>query len=425
MPAFLIRCSAFLAVVLWLASCANVRYMERLEDYEQEVRRLEARLLKNTSDAEAMQRLGEIYVSTRHYNRANDYLQRAFALDPGNPKTQFYLGLTQEVLGNREAALRLYGKYAEASRLSPYRKLLQGRYRWVSQKVVRDEVRQRLAAEDTLEVDIRRIAVYPLQYQGNEKRYAPLGRGLSDLMTNDMTMLPGLTVVERVRLQELVNEMELGERGYVDPATRPRLGKLLGAGRVVGGTYDVPGSDNLHLNVGLAEWQRDDAFVSKERTDALSRLFDLEKEIVFDLAEQMGIELTPEQRERIDFRPTDNLQAFLAYSRGLEEEDAGNFREAARFYRQASRLDQQFEAAAGKVEEMESLLSVNSAPEDVIGLLQGSPTVDLVDNRIQILNESIGSGIVPGQETRKPAQEPPSVSSGLPDPPPPPAGRGN
>ena len=58
-------------------------------------------------------------------------------------------------------------------------------------------------------------------------------------------------------------------------------------------------------------------------------LFDIEKAVVFQLLEQMGITLTPAERVALSERPTRDIQAFLLYSRGLEEADGGDFSAAA------------------------------------------------------------------------------------------------
>jgi methyl coenzyme M reductase subunit C len=47
----------------------------------------------------------------------------------------------------------------------------------------------------------------------------------------------------------------------------------------------------------------------------------------------------------MEARPTENLQAVLAYGRGLEAADAGNFAQAARHFMEAAALDPGFAAA--------------------------------------------------------------------------------
>src|SRR5258708_16501180 len=74
----------------------------------------------------------------------------------------------------------------------------------------------------------------------------------------------------------------------------------------------------------------------------MNRLFDMEKVLVLDLFSRMGITLTPAERGAVNQRPTQNLQAFLSWSRGLEAEDRGDFAGAQGFYDQATRIDPGF-----------------------------------------------------------------------------------
>jgi hypothetical protein len=81
-------------------------------------------------------------------------------------------------------------------------------------------------------------------------------------------------------------------------------------------------------------------------SDALNRLFDLEKQVVLSIFSTLGIQLSDQERAAIEQRPTQNVQAFLAYSRGLEAEDNGDFNGAREAFRQAAGLDPSFRAAA-------------------------------------------------------------------------------
>ncbi len=415
----MIRYTGVLASVLLLIGCASGRPAEREQDFRKQITRLEDRLARNPGDTEALQELGEIAIRTRQFNRANTYLQQALNADAFDGRTLFLLGLAQESLGDRDTALRLYEKWSSAPPGSRYRQLLHGRYWHLTRELVREDLRRRLAGEDTLGADPRRIAVYPLRYLGREETYAPLGRGMADLITNDLATVPGLVVVERVRLQELLNELALGESGAVDAATAPRTGLLLGAGRVTGGNYDVR-DNTLEADLSLAETGTPNPTEAANRSASLSAFVELQKELVFDLIEHMGIELTPEQKARIDFRPTDNLQAFLAYSRGLQEEDAGRYRQAARYYAEAARLDPAFEAASSRLEAVSGLVEVMGPAETVLSRLAVGPgSFSLLQNRIRALNAGISAGFVPGQESRRPAEGPRT----LPDPPEPPTRR--
>jgi tetratricopeptide (TPR) repeat protein len=203
---------------------------------------------------------------------------------------------------------------------------------------------------------------------------------------------------------------------------------MLGAGRLIGGAYNVLDEQNLRLDVALAELERDTVAPDLEsRSGALAQLFELQTEIVFRVVERLGIELTAEERAAIQYVPTENLQAFLAYSRGLLEEDEGNFEAAANAFQRAREIDPGFERAVESEQRAEGLSAVAGPLDTALGaavqLEPLPPTINLVDSRLRSLTGTIGAGFVPGQEQRQPAAEGGTFIT-LDDPPPPPP-RGN
>ena len=66
---------------------------------------------------------------------------------------------------------------------------------------------------------------------------APLSKGIADLLITDLGMNPGIRVVERENIQQLLDEQRLAQDGRVDDATAARIGKLLGAKHMVTGSF--------------------------------------------------------------------------------------------------------------------------------------------------------------------------------------------
>ncbi len=426
MKNFVLRCLAFLLMLL-ASSCSQALFVGELSDYEGDIQQLQTRLINDPSDAKALRDLGTIYLKARKFSEANTYLERAFALNPDDPKTLFNLGLASETLARRDTALRLYEKYVTVSRASPYRRLMEGRYEWLTKRILRDQMQQIANQEpdDTAETSPRILAVFPFRYHGTEDRYAPLARGFAELMSVDLAQVSEIRVVERVRMQALLDELSLSESQYMDDATAPRVGKLLGAGRLVSGGYNVVGKDNLRLDGAFMALETASLFQLSEQSDALRNLFIMEKAMVFNLITELGVQLTPEERSKIEHIPTENLQAFIAYSRGLREEDGGAYGLAAGFYRRASQLDEGFTDAVVRAEKAETMADADRSVEDMIAEAAdadnpSSGGLDLMGIRIGILNVAIGTGFMPGDETRQPATESGGGAVALRDPPRPP-----
>ncbi len=87
-----------------------------------------------------------------------------------------------------------------------------------------------------------RIAVLPFQNNANENM-AFMSQGLSDMFITSFSQDPSITVIERSRIQTLMSEMELSLTGIVDESSAIELGKLLGANKMVMGSFMQLGSE--------------------------------------------------------------------------------------------------------------------------------------------------------------------------------------
>jgi tetratricopeptide (TPR) repeat protein len=388
---------------------------------------LEARVSLNPNDVDALRDLGVAYAVEQNYPRAAETLQRAFDRRADDPKTLYYLGLVNEVLGKRPTALRLYEQYESVSPRSEYREKLRGRYQWLLRREVRNEFREALAREEQL-VPVAgddAVAVLPFTFRGGASRFEPLGRGLAEFITVDLAAVDRLTVVERVRLSVLLGELELAASGAVDPETAPRFGRLLRASRLVGGQYGVT-RDRLSVDAGVySATDVDDLPDLTNTAGSVDRLFDLQKEVVAKLLNDLGVTPTPAQLARLERVPTRDLGAFVAFSRGLRLEDQQQYERAAALYQDAVNRDPNFSEAARKAAECRAIASQLGEPEDLLASVDEANA--LLGRRSSRLNGALGSHFIPGITTRNPAQEGQDggILGDLPDPPSPPSGGGN
>ncbi len=89
--------------------------------------------------------------------------------------------------------------------------------------------------EDTLVLwDFDNNTIGPMEaIQGAEH----LSRVLPEALTAKLSQNPGLRIVERVHLRELLEEQKLGASDVADQGARLRLGKILGASNMIFGEY--------------------------------------------------------------------------------------------------------------------------------------------------------------------------------------------
>src|SRR5438046_2821883 len=161
-------------------------------------------------------------------------------------------------------------------------------------------------------------------------RRRELGRvaGTRQRVGSDLALGGSLRLLERVQISALLDELKLGQSGRADVRTAARVGRLLRAERLVQGVAALTPNGPVRMSATVV---RGDGTVRSgaEASGTFRQLLDLEKQLVFGLATELGIQLTEAERQRILRQGPKNLAAFLAYSRGLDALDARDYRAAA------------------------------------------------------------------------------------------------
>ncbi|HET9293396.1 MAG TPA: CsgG/HfaB family protein [Gemmatimonadales bacterium] len=276
---------------------------------------LEAQRALRPNDAGVLVPLGAAYLEAGELAKAREALASAAAQS----------GLSGRERGNIDALLRL-----------------------VTRREFAEEARAAVARESTLGAEpppANTVAVLPWRYAGANAELEPLGRGLTHLVITDLSKVNRLRLLERERVQALVDELALTDSGRVDPSSGARSGRLLRAGQVVQGTLQETAGGRYRLDGTIVNATDAAVLATGAADDDLRQLFAMEKEVVVELLRRVGITLTPAEERALSERPTADLQAFLAFSRGLEAEDRGDFSAAEREYEAALQSDPAFRSA--------------------------------------------------------------------------------
>jgi TolB-like protein len=253
--------------------------------------------------------------------------------------------------------------------------------------------RAAIASERSLAVSSlpdRSVGVAPLVVVGGDSTVASLGYGLADLLITDLSRSAQLQVVDREHTDALLQELRLGASGRVDSATAPRVGRLMGARRLVNGALDVTPGGKITVSTRVADAARG-ALVGQPVTEhtSLDDILDSEKSLAFALFTQLGVTLTPAERAAVEQRPTRYLSAFLAYSQGSRAEALGDYRTAHAYYARAVMIDPGFSAAASRMQAVSlssaqqssgsvgATAALPGAPSAVIDALNPSPAGSL------------------------------------------------
>jgi TolB-like protein len=111
--------------------------------------------------------------------------------------------------------------------------------------------------------------------------------GLAQMIIHDLSQISGLQVVERVRLNDVMGELALQKTADVDPDTAARMGKLLGAERVVVGYYfELMGRFTVLARV--VEVESGKVLGASEAAGKVEEFAELEGRIVEELLPHLG-----------------------------------------------------------------------------------------------------------------------------------------
>ena len=235
-------------------------------------------------------------------------------------------------------------------------------------QIVDDATRQwakeAIAKETSLDFKpvARRIAVFNFENESNSPSLSPLQKGMALMLITDLSKLETVQVVERIKIQALQNELSLGQTGLVDAKTKPQIGKMVGAGYIVGGNLKTLGKNNILISSGIMQVYPTKQIGTADARGEFDAFLRMEKELLFEIIRVLRLDVTPEQQKILEKPFTVSPKAAENYFRGIDSSDKKQFRKAADHFRRAVKYDPAFKAPAMALKEMQSLGLLDRKP---------------------------------------------------------------
>ncbi len=196
------------------------------------------------------------------------------------------------------------------------------------------------------------IAVLPFdnysigEYQ---EKLGLLSHGLAEFFAHDFRKASSLTVIERDKIDFLLQELELTKAGAVDAATAAKVGKLLGAQYMVFGSITQMDDDEAKFLVRTVDVETSEIVATAER-EGKPKYLRMQKELVDDLAKQLNLALGSDFKKLLNEGTSASLDAATLYSQGLEYQRNYDYRAAYEAFKQAYELDPKFTEAKRKMD---------------------------------------------------------------------------
>jgi TolB-like protein/Tfp pilus assembly protein PilF len=196
-------------------------------------------------------------------------------------------------------------------------------------------------AEPTVRATIDRqsIAVLPFDNRSRLEEDEFFVEGVHDDLLTNLARIGSLKVISRTS----VGKYKDTEKSI------PEIARELGVATVMEGAVQRSGN-TVRINVQLIDAQTDEHLWAEifDRELTADNLFAIQSEISAEIAKALEATLSPEEQQRLNERPTDNLAAYNAYLRGrqlMARRNSEDVDQAAREFQRAVELDAEFALA--------------------------------------------------------------------------------
>lgn len=151
------------------------------------------------------------------------------------------------------------------------------------------------------------IAVLPFKNDSNDSTNLYFINGLMESILSNLQHIEDLKVISRTSAEKYRHSTK----------SIPEIAKELGVSYILEGSGQKIGNKIL-LNIQLIDAKNDDHLWAEQYNRLVEDVFDIQIEVANKIAEDIEVIITPEEKERINQKPTENLQAYDFFLKGLE-----------------------------------------------------------------------------------------------------------
>lgn len=267
----------------------------------------------------------------------------------------FTAGLSALEKGDLDAATAAWRRHVEAAPFaSPEVREVRGWITLLERERARRFARAAAAGEKALTAtpaDRLTLALLPFQQVSEVPGDArAFNQAILAMVATDLARVPSLRLLERQRIDALLQELKLSASGLVDAGAALRSGRLLGAGtvltgRVFNGAPPGPvytGEAKYTLSAQAADVATGRLLGEQEVYGNQATFFELEKRLVHGILDLLGVKERPEAVDRIH---TKNWDAYAQFTKGLSFLAQDRYDDARAAFALALRFDPNFALA--------------------------------------------------------------------------------
>jgi TolB-like protein/Flp pilus assembly protein TadD len=192
------------------------------------------------------------------------------------------------------------------------------------------------------------IAVLPFENLSDEKENAYFADGVQDDILTNLSKIGDLKVISRTSV--------MSYRGHA--SNLREIGKALGVSTILEGSVRRAGN-RVRVNVQLIDATTDEHLWASDYDRDLTDVFAIQTDLAQKIANELQAKLSPTEKARIENKPTQNNEAYLAFveAHDLQSssyEDVAKLKQGEGMYERAITLDPNFALAFARYSQLES-----------------------------------------------------------------------
>ena len=159
------------------------------------------------------------------------------------------------------------------------------------------------------EISAKSVAVLPFESISSSKDDGYFADGVQDEILNNLAKIAQLKVISRTSVMQYRADAKRDMR---------QIGYALGVAHVLEGTVRREGN-RVRVSAQLVDARSDNAVWADSYDRDLTDIFTIQSEVAQTIAGKLSAALSPEEKQRIEQKPTNNLKAYDMYLKAKEK----------------------------------------------------------------------------------------------------------
>jgi TolB-like protein len=224
------------------------------------------------------------------------------------------------------------------------------------------------------------VAISYFDNSTGDAKYNALSKGIADMLITDLSKVKGVTIVEREKLEKLLQEIKLGQSKYFDQTTAMKLGKGLGAQNILTGSFYI--LDNIiRIDARLIDVQTGGVIFAEQVSGSKNNFFALHQQLANLLAKNINVAYSPNLSGL--YKPTEqvSIKEIVNYSNALELQDVGMDNDAKLLLEKTVKSNPKFQFAQFKLDGIKELIKKIEAEREKLIAEELKNTINTLDTK--------------------------------------------